>query len=54
VAELGDEDFDGVIIATFDRPEQHVAELTRLGHPPEKFLTLRRPAAPASRRDAAP
>ena len=49
VAELGDEDFDGVIIATFDRPEQHVAELTRLGHPPEKFLTLRRPAVRARR-----
>lgn len=54
VADLGDEEFDGVIIATFDRPEQHVAELTRLGHPPEKFLTLRRPAAPVPRRDAAP
>jgi DNA-binding MarR family transcriptional regulator len=54
VRELGDEDFDGVIIATFDRPEQHVAELSCLGHPPEKFLTLRRPAAPASRRAAAP
>lgn len=50
VAELGDEDFDGVIIATFDRPEEQLAELTRLGLPREKFLTLRRPAP---RRDSA-
>jgi DNA-binding MarR family transcriptional regulator len=43
MVELGDEDLDGVIIATFDRPEQHVAELARLGLPPEKLLMLRRP-----------
>jgi DNA-binding MarR family transcriptional regulator len=44
VTELADEDVDGVIIATFDRPELHVAELGRLGLPREKVLTLRRPA----------
>jgi DNA-binding MarR family transcriptional regulator len=54
VAELADEDFDGVIIATFDRPEQHVVELARLGHTPEKFVTLRRLASPTPHRDLAP
>ena len=54
VAELADEDFDGVIIATFDRPEEHVANLARLGHAPEKFVTLRRVAPPVPRRDVAP
>jgi DNA-binding MarR family transcriptional regulator len=53
VAELADEDVDGVIIATFDRPEQHVAKLARLGHAPEKFIMLRRVAASAPLRDPA-
>lgn len=47
VTELAEEDFDGVVVATFERPEQHVAELERLGVPREKFLTLRRLASPA-------
>jgi DNA-binding MarR family transcriptional regulator len=44
--DLGHEEVDGVIVATFDRPEQRVAELGRLGVPLEKCLTLRRLAAP--------
>ncbi len=41
IAELVGEDFDGLILAAFDRPEQHVAELARLNVPREKVLTLR-------------
>ena len=54
VAELADEDVDGVIIATFERPEQHVATLVELGHAREKLVPLRRLAAPATRRSEAP
>jgi len=36
-------DLDAVVIATFDRPEPDIAELTRLGLAREKLLTLRRP-----------
>jgi DNA-binding MarR family transcriptional regulator len=46
LADLNPEEVDGVIVATFDRPEQRVAELTRLGVPPERCLTLRRLTAP--------
>src|SRR3990172_4679756 len=52
LGELVHEECDGVIVATFDRPEQQVAELARAGVPREKCLTLRRlvgsgaPAAP--------
>jgi DNA-binding MarR family transcriptional regulator len=46
LAELAGEEVDGVIVATFDRPEQRVAELGRLGVPAGKCLTLRRLAAP--------
>lgn len=44
IAELDEAEFDGVILATFDRPELHVAELARLNVPVDKILTLRRPA----------
>lgn len=47
LADLREEEFDTVVVATFDRPEQHVAELTALGLPREKFLTLRRLASEA-------
>ncbi len=47
VTELTGEEFDGLILATFERPEQHVAELSGLGLPPEKILTLRRLTSPA-------
>lgn len=40
--ELSPDEVDGVIVATFDRPEQRVAELTRLGVPSDRCLTLRR------------
>jgi DNA-binding MarR family transcriptional regulator len=52
LAELAAEDVDGVIVATFDRPEERVGELGRLGVPAEKCLTLRRLADPADRAPA--
>jgi DNA-binding MarR family transcriptional regulator len=42
LAELAREEVDGVVVATFDPPEPHVAELTALGLPAQKLLTLRR------------
>ncbi len=51
LAELAPEDVDGVIVATFDRPEQHVAELGRLGVPAGKCLTLSRLADPVGHGD---
>jgi hypothetical protein len=48
-AELRDEDFDGVILATFEPPEPQLAELTALGVAREKCLTLRRSATPTAR-----
>jgi len=46
VTELVPEEFDVLIVATFERPEQHVAELIRLGFPSVKILTLRRMVQP--------
>jgi DNA-binding MarR family transcriptional regulator len=43
--ELRAADVDGVIVATFDRPEHEVAELTRRGLRRDQCLTLRRLAA---------
>src|SRR5262245_38989809 len=40
LAELSAEDFDIVIVASFERPEPLVAELTGLGTPADKLLTL--------------
>lgn len=48
LGELVHEECDGVIVATFDRPEQQVAELARTGVPREKCLTLRRLAVPGA------
>jgi DNA-binding MarR family transcriptional regulator len=48
LAELPPDEVDGVVVATFERPEQHVAELEALGLPRAKCLTLRRLAAPAA------
>ena len=53
LAELGAEEFDVVIVATFERPEQSLAELGRLGLAPDRIVTLRQPLA-ASRRETAP
>jgi len=47
---LPDEQVDGVIVATLDRPEPYLAELIRLGIPQEKLLTLRRPLAAPERK----
>lgn len=43
-AELADEECDRIVLATFDRPEALAADLTALGLPVEKFITLRRGA----------
>src|SRR5260370_4335481 len=43
VAEAADSELDAIVVATFERPESDIAELTRLGLPREKLLTLRRP-----------
>lgn len=40
VRELVDEDIDGVIVATFDRPKVHVPALVTLGIPASKLLTF--------------
>ena len=42
VSDLVVDQWDAVIVATFDRPEPGVAELRRLGVAPDKILTLRR------------
>jgi DNA-binding MarR family transcriptional regulator len=46
LAEIVGAEVDGVIVASFDRPELRVAELGRLGVPVGKCLTLRRLADP--------
>ena len=43
LAELGAEEFDVVIIATFERPEQPLQELRRRGVTGDRILTLRQP-----------
>ncbi len=48
IAELAGAEFDGLILATFDRPEQDLAELASLNVPPEKILTLHRLASAPS------
>ncbi len=53
LAELSAEEFDVVIVATFERPEQSLAELGRLGLAPDRIVTLRQPLA-VSRRETAP
>jgi len=42
-AELGAEEFDAIIIATFDRPEPVLADLARRSVARERILTLRQP-----------
>ncbi len=53
VTELAVEEFDGLILATFEHPEPHLEELKRLGVPSDKILTLRRLASPAEGAGAA-
>mgnify|MGYP001562909326 FL=1 len=50
VAKLPDETLDAVVVATFERPEPHIAELVGLGVPRAKILTLRAPAPSAGAR----
>ena len=52
LSELGTEEFDVVVIATFERPEQPLAELGQLGLARDRIVTLRQPL-PATR-EAAP
>src|SRR2546426_8934254 len=44
VAELRDEPFDALVLATFERPDPDIAALARLGIPADKILGLRRAA----------
>jgi len=48
LAEIPGEEIDGVVVATFEPPEEPVAELLAIGVPPEKILTLRRTSALAA------
>ena len=52
ITELTGEEFDRLVLATFERPEQQVSELASLGIPAERVLTLRRMVTTA-RRDGA-
>jgi DNA-binding MarR family transcriptional regulator len=53
VSELPGAAVDGIVVATFEKPDRHLAELVRLGIPPQKFLTLRRLAAPLANGEGA-
>jgi DNA-binding MarR family transcriptional regulator len=44
LAECNTDEIDGLVVATFEPPEQHVRELARHGVPPAKCVTLRRMA----------
>jgi len=52
LADLAAEDFDVVIVATFERPEQPLADLLQLGIARERILTLRQPLPVAPKRGA--
>ena len=54
LADLGGEEFDVVIVATFERPEQPLLELLGRGVPRERILTLREPLTTAPARGSAP
>jgi len=54
LAEIPGEEIDGVVVATFEPPEEPVAELLAIGVPPEKLLTLRRSTALATSEGAQP
>ena len=51
LAELAQEETDGVIVATFDRPEPHLAELGALGVPAGKCVILSRLTDPVARNE---
>ncbi|PYN96835.1 MAG: transcriptional regulator [Candidatus Rokuibacteriota bacterium] len=48
LAELKPAEVDGVVVATFDRPEERVTELTALGIARDCVLTMRRLTVPAA------
>jgi DNA-binding MarR family transcriptional regulator len=41
VRELAPREFDAVVVATFDKPDAHIATLTALGVPRDRLVTLR-------------
>ena len=45
LADLATEDFDVVVVATFDRPEPILADLGQLGVASSRIVTLRQPLA---------
>jgi DNA-binding MarR family transcriptional regulator len=49
LAELATEDFDAVVVATFDRPEPILAQLGQLGVAPSRIVTLRQPLTGGAR-----
>ena len=52
LADLATEEFDVVIIASFERPEQALADLGRRGVTRERILTLRQPLPVATARQS--
>ena len=48
IVEILEEEFDGLILAAFDRPEQDIADLARLNVPRQKILTLRQLVSPTA------
>ena len=48
LGDLAGADVDVVVLATFDPPAPHLATLRALGVPPERVVTLRRPAPAAA------
>ncbi len=46
---LLEQEFDGLVLATFDLPDGLMAELAALGLPADRFLTLRRPGVARAR-----
>lgn len=53
VSECNADEIDGLVVATFERPEPHMRELARHGVPPAKCVTLRR-LAPVDEREERP
>jgi DNA-binding MarR family transcriptional regulator len=47
LSDLHSVEYDGLVLATFDRPERHLAELARANVPAHKVLALRRPTPAA-------
>jgi DNA-binding MarR family transcriptional regulator len=52
-AELAAEEFEAIIVASFDRPEPALASLVDLGVARDRLLTLRQPTPPVAARNGA-